>query len=99
MWKAYIEERRALGDPTAKPRPATRTRRQFPSLLEQLGGARRAARDGEQRAAQAERESEYFKAMMDTVAARARLDEDAVAEIRVRVRAAYEADVEAAPGI
>jgi hypothetical protein len=37
------------------------------------------------------RESEYFSEMMQAIAKSAKLDEDAVAEIRAKVRAAHEA--------
>ena len=47
-----------------------------------------------ERAERAERESEYFAAMMQAVAERAKLNEDDVAEIRAKVRAAHEATEE-----
>ena len=45
-----------------------------------------------ERAEQAQRESEYFAAMADEVAKAARMDDDAMAEIRARVRAAHETE-------
>jgi hypothetical protein len=42
----------------------------------------------------AERESAYFHAMMREVAERADLNDDAIAEIRAKVRAAHEAAAE-----
>jgi hypothetical protein len=47
-----------------------------------------------ERAERAERESAYFAAMLQAVAERGKLDEDAVAEIRAKVRAAHEAEAE-----
>jgi hypothetical protein len=44
----------------------------------------------EERAERAERESAYFAEMMQAIAKRARLDDDAVAEIRAKVRAAHD---------
>jgi hypothetical protein len=35
-WAAYLEHRKALGDPEAKIRPTPRRHRQFPTLLDQL---------------------------------------------------------------
>ena len=46
-----------------------------------------------ERAEQAQRESEYFAAMADEVARAARMDDDAMAEIRARVRAAHETEI------
>ena len=46
----------------------------------------------QERAERAERESEYFAAMVQDVAARAKLDEHAVAEVRAKVRPAHEAE-------
>jgi hypothetical protein len=43
-----------------------------------------------ERVERAERESEYFAAMMQAIATRAKLDDDDIAEIRAKVRAAHE---------
>jgi hypothetical protein len=93
-WVAYLEHRRALGDPEAKDRPAARKHRQFPSLLEQMEALAEQLEMAEERAERAERESEYFAEMMQAIAKQARLDDDAVAEIRAKVRAAHEAGAE-----
>jgi hypothetical protein len=45
-----------------------------------------------ERAEEAERQSEYFAEMMQAIADHAKLDDDAVAEIRAKVRAAHEAE-------
>jgi hypothetical protein len=63
-----------------------------PSLLEQMEALAEQLELANERAARAERESAYFAAMMQAVAERAELDEDAVTEIRAKVRAAHEAD-------
>lgn len=91
-WAAYLEHRRELGDPEARSRPTGRMQRQFPSLLEQYEALAEQLELANERAERAERESEYFAAMMQAVAERADLDEDAVAEIRAKVRAAHEAE-------
>ena len=46
----------------------------------------------DERAERAERESEYFAAMAQEIAKQAKLDDDDVAEIRAKVRAAHEAE-------
>jgi hypothetical protein len=91
-WAAYLEHRRALGDPEAKGkgRPASRTHRELPSLVEQCVALAEALEMANERAERAERESEYFAEMMDAIAKRAKLDDDDVAEIRAKVRAAHE---------
>jgi hypothetical protein len=94
-WAAYLEDRRKLGDPEAKPRPAGRHHRQFPSLLEQIEALAEQLELANERA---ERESAYFWELMQEVAARAKLDEDDIAEIRAKVRAAHAAgDSDAEP--
>jgi hypothetical protein len=47
-----------------------------------------------ERAERAERESAYFAEMMQAIAKQAKLDDDAVAEIRAKVRAAHEAETD-----
>jgi hypothetical protein len=91
-WAAYLEHRRKLGDPEARDRPTGRKHRQFPSLLEQMEALAEQLEMANERAERAERESEYFAAMMQEVAKRADLDEDAIAEIRAKVRAAHEGE-------
>jgi hypothetical protein len=93
-WAAYLEHRRALGDPEAKSRPAARKHRQYPSLLEQYEALAEQLEMAEQRAERAERESEYFEEMMGAIAKQAKLDDDAVAEIRAKVRAAHAAEAD-----
>jgi hypothetical protein len=93
-WAAYLDHRKKLGDPGAKDRPAARKHRQFPSLLEQMEALAEQLQMAEERAEQAERQTEYFAAMMQAIAVRAKLDDDDVAEIRAKVRAAHEAEPE-----
>ena len=92
VWQAYVEHRRKLGDPEAKPRPTAHKHREFPSLLEQYEALEEQLLMANERAEQAQRESEYFAAMADEVAKAARMDDDAMAEIRARVRAAHETE-------
>jgi hypothetical protein len=94
VWAAYVEHRRELGDPEAKPRPVERKRRQFPSWIEQMEALEEQLLMAEERAEQAQRESEYFAAMVDEVAKAAKMDDDAVAKIRAKVRAAHEVESE-----
>jgi hypothetical protein len=89
---AWIEHRRKLGDPDAKPRPSQRGRRQFPSLLEQLEALAEQLQMAEERAERAERESTYFAEMMTAVAEQAGFDDGQVAAIRAKVRGAHEDD-------
>ena len=92
-WAAYVAHRRELGDPEAASRPAAHhLHRKFPTLLEQMEALAEQREMANERAARAERESEYFAAMMRAVAERAELDEDDVAQIRAKVRAAREAE-------
>jgi hypothetical protein len=92
VWAAYVDHRRELGDPEARPRPPGRKHRQFPSLLEQMEALAEQLEMAQERAERAERESEYFAEMLSEMAARAKLDDDAVAEIRTKVRARHEAE-------
>jgi hypothetical protein len=92
--KGELEDRRKLGDPEAKKRPTGRHHRQFPSLLEQMQALAEQLELANERAERAERESEYFAEMMQAVAKHAKLDDDAVAEIRAKVRAAHDAETE-----
>jgi hypothetical protein len=94
VWAAFLEHRRGLGDPEAKERPTKRQRRQFPSLLEQMEALAEQLQFAEERAERAERESAYFAEMMQAMAKSAKLDDDAIAEIRAKVRAAHEAAVD-----
>ena len=81
------EEHRAIGEPDAKPRPSARIRRKFPSLLEQYTALVEQYQLAEERAEAAEHQRDYFAAMMDAVATQAKLDDDQMAEIRIKVRA------------
>lgn len=90
--REYNEHRRKIGDPDAKPRPASRKHRQFPSLLDQMEALAEQLEMANERAERAERESEYFHAMMRAVAEQAKLDDDEVAQIRAKVRAAHTTD-------
>jgi hypothetical protein len=92
VWAAYVEHRRELGDPEAKPRPPGRKHRQFPSLLEQMEALAEQLEMANERAERAERESEYFAAMLQEMQQRANIDDDAVADIRMKVRARHEAE-------
>jgi uncharacterized protein (UPF0335 family) len=87
--------RRELGDPDAKPRPVARKHRQFPSLLEQVTALAEQLEMANERIERAERESAYFAALMQEVAKQAKMDDDDMAEIRAKVRAAHEAEPEA----
>jgi hypothetical protein len=90
---AYVSHRRELGDPEATSRPGVcHLHRPLPSLLEQMEALAEQREMANERAARAERESDYFAAMMRTVAERAELDEDDVAQIRAKVRAARAAE-------
>ena len=90
-WAAYVAYRRELGDPEAGRPEVCHQHRQFPSLLEQMEALAEQLEMASERVARAERESEHFAAMMRAVAECAELDEDDVAQIRARVRAAREA--------
>ena len=63
-WAAYLDHRKALGDPEAKVRPTPRKHRQFPTYLEQMQALIEQVELANERAEKAERESEYFAAMM-----------------------------------
>ena len=94
VWDAYLKDRRELGDPEARKRPGGRHHRSYPSLLEQMEALAEQLEMAEERAERAERESEYFAEMMQAIAKRAKLDDDDVAEIRAKVRAAHDAESE-----
>ena len=86
--REYSEHRKKLGAPSAKKRSAAK-RRPFPSWLEQMAALEEQLLMAQERAERAEQEAEYFAAMMDAVAKAGKLDDDAVAEIRAKVRAAH----------
>lgn len=90
VWEAFVADRRRLGDPEAKPRPSKKLR-QFPSLLEQFEAVQMQLQLAEEKLEQAERESAYFAEMADAIARKAKLDANAIAEIRAKVRAEHEA--------
>jgi hypothetical protein len=94
VWAAYLKHRRELGDPEAKDRPEIRKHRQFPSLLEQMQALAEQLEMANERAERAEREREYFASMMQEIAKSAKLDDDMVAQIRAKVRAAHEGAAE-----
>jgi hypothetical protein len=96
VWDAFVEHRRELGDPEARSRPLARVQRQFPSMLEQVTALMEQLEMANARAEQAERESAYFAALMQEVAKRAKMDDDALAEIRAKIRAAHEPEAETA---
>jgi hypothetical protein len=85
--RAYGEHRKKLGG-----RLATRTRRQFPSVLEQLEALAEQLEMANERGERAEHEAKYFAAMMDATALAGKLDDDAVAKIRAKARAAHARD-------
>jgi hypothetical protein len=91
---AYVEHRRELGDPEVKPprRLTAHGSRQFPSMLEQVTALIEQLEMAEARMERAEHERDYFETMMQEVAKRARMDDDTLAEIRVKVRAAHESE-------
>jgi hypothetical protein len=94
VWRTFCEERGDPSAPGARRRPAKRRHRQYPTLLEQAEALAEQLEMAEERAARAERETEYFAALFDAVTERAKLDEDDVAEIRAKVRAAHEAEAD-----
>jgi exonuclease VII small subunit len=88
-YAAWLEHRRDIGDPEAKNRPAPRSGRQkLPSLLEQVVALEEQIVMLEESLEEAERSRAYFAEMMQAIAKEAKLDDDAVAEIRAKVRAA-----------
>jgi hypothetical protein len=87
--REYHEHRKKLGAPSAKRRPVERARRQFPTWLEQMVALEEQLLMAEQRAERAEHEAEYFAAMLEAVQQKAKMDDDEVAEIRAKVRAAH----------
>jgi hypothetical protein len=91
VWAAYVDHRRELGDPDAKPRPSSRKHRQYPSVAEQMAALEEQRLLAEERAERAERECNYFAEMMMAIQERAGLDDDTLAEIRAKVRAAHDA--------
>ena len=92
VWTAYLKHRRELGDPEAKERPDVRTHRKFPSWLEQMQALAEQLELAHERAEHAESESKYFADLLEAVRKEAQLDEDVVAELRAKVRAAHEAE-------
>jgi hypothetical protein len=94
VWDAYVEHRRELGDPEAKPRDVARRYRQFPTMLEQVTALMEQLEMANERIERAERESAYFAAMMQEVAKSANMDDTTMAEIRAKVRAAHEGELE-----
>jgi hypothetical protein len=95
VWAAYVEHRRELGDPEAKPRPPTRKRKLVPSLLEQYEALLELVEAERERAERAERAEQYFAALAQEIATSAKIDDDALAAIRTKVRAAHEGEGEA----
>jgi len=94
VWTAYQDHCRVIGHPDARPRPAARRHRAFPSLLEQFEAVVEQLEMAQERADRAERESEYFALMMQAIAEQAEMSEDDIAQIRARVRTAHEGDDE-----
>jgi hypothetical protein len=86
-WAAYLEHRKALGDPEAKIRPTPRKHRQFPTYPEQMQALIEQVELANERAERAERESEYFEAMTQAIAKQAKMGDKEVAQIRAKVRA------------
>jgi hypothetical protein len=89
-WAAYLDHRRKLGDPDAKPRPAERKHRQFPTLVEQYEAALEQLELARERLDRAEQQTNYFAELATAVALRAKLSDEVIEQIRARVRAAHE---------
>jgi hypothetical protein len=89
---AYVEHRKALGDPEAKEPHVGRHHRQFPSLLEQVEALAAALEAAEERRDRAEQESAYFATLMNAIARRAHLSDSDLERIRAEVRAGLEAE-------
>jgi len=94
VWAAYVEHRRELGDHEAKPHPTTRKRRQYSTPLEQYEALLGLVAMSEERAEREKHQCEYFEALAQEVAKRAKMDDDTMAEIRAKVRAAHEGETE-----
>lgn len=98
VWDAFLEDRRKLGDPEATKKRSTgrhHHKSPLPNAVEQIIALQEALQMAEERIERAERESEYFAELMQAVAKRAKLNDDDVAEIRAKVRAAHEAETTA----
>jgi hypothetical protein len=95
VWDTYVEHRRALGDPDVASRAPVRSkRRQGVTLLDQYVALQEQVELLTEQRDRAEREIEYFAALAQTIAKQAKLNEDDVAEIRAKVRAAHEAEAQ-----
>jgi len=94
VWAAYVEHRSELGDHEAKPHPTTRKRRQYSTPLEQYEALLGLVAMSEERAEREKHQCEYFEALAQEVAKRAKMDDDTMAEIRAKVRAAHEGETE-----
>jgi hypothetical protein len=94
VWREYDEHRKALGHPEAsRTRPGVRDkRREFPSLLEQYVAVVEQLDLANERTERAEHEAEYFAGLAQEIAKAAKLDDDAIAKIRARVRGEREAE-------
>ena len=91
--REFYEHRGKIGDPEAKkPRPKGSGNPSRPTWLEQMEALEEQVLMAQERAERAERESEYFTALAQEIAKQAKLDDDDVAEIRAKVRAAHEAE-------
>jgi predicted nucleic acid-binding Zn-ribbon protein len=74
--------------------PVRSKRRQGVTLLDQYVALQEQVELLTEQRDRAEREIEYFAALAQTIAKQAKLNEDDVAEIRAKVRAAHEAEAQ-----
>ena len=91
------------GDPTRRAGPPARRttttkRREGVTLADQYATLLGYVEMITEQRDRAEHEIEYMTALADEVAKRAKLSDDDMAEIRIKVRAEYEVEREAAPG-
>jgi len=93
VWETYVEHRKKLGDPDVAGRPPVRSGKRKPgvTLLDQYMALEAQVELLTEQRDRAAREIEYFAAMAATIAKQARLSDDDMAEIRIKVRAELEA--------
>jgi hypothetical protein len=89
-YAAWLEHRREIGDPEAKRRPVRSDRQKLPSWLEQMVALEEQVVMLTNLLEQAERERAYFAEMAQAIAEKHNVDDDKMAEIRARVRAAHD---------
>ncbi len=89
VWDTYVEHRRKLGDPDVANRTPLRSgkRREAVTLLEQYTALQELVQTLEGQRDLAEHRAEYFAAMADIIAKKAKLSDDEISEIRAKLRA------------